>query len=261
MCERALHDTSAHGIRPASTESHTALNVHSLCILGTDLTHPLRGRRISDWLGFAGHFAVAVVTAVTTPSLTVFVLPSIIHMLFAAGAFLVRDRPQRIERNPAGRVISYAGGFGMFVFLQVASYFKPEWLAVTSYPIMGLIGVALGISGVWIEIWAIWHLKMAFSTEPAARRLITTGPYRFARHPIYSGGCLAYLGLLMTRPTLPIAIALIGWAICIRMRMRYEEAMLNSVFPAYAIYRQQVGAIMPRLWPKSSTTADRRAAA
>ena len=72
-----------------------------------------------------GTRSVAVVTAVTTPSLTVFVLPSIIHMLFAAGAFLVRDRPQRIERNPAGRVISYACGFGMFVFLQVASYFKP----------------------------------------------------------------------------------------------------------------------------------------
>jgi protein-S-isoprenylcysteine O-methyltransferase Ste14 len=230
--------------------------------LGTDLEVRLGKRRVSDWIGFVGHFAVAIVTAVRTPSLTVFVLPSIIHLLFAAGSFLVRDRPQRVERKLAGRIISYAGGFGMFVFLQYASMFKPEWLAVTSHAMIGLTGILVGVTGVCIEIWAIWHLKFAFSTEPAARRLITTGPYRWARHPIYSGSCVAYLGLIMTRPTLPIAIGLVGWAICMWLRMRYEEAMLMSVFPtAYAEYRRQVGAILPRLSSKRTALPDHRAAA
>ena len=75
-----------------------------------------------------------------------------------------------------------------------------------------------------------------------------TGPYRLARHPIYSGGCLAYIGLLMTHPTVPLAIALTGWAVCIGMRMRYEEAILTQAFPEdYADYRRRVGALVP--WP------------
>src|SRR5262245_61121430 len=172
----------------------------------------MRKRRASDWLGCVGHLAVAVIIAVRTPSLTLFILPSIVHMLFAAGSFLVRDRPQRLEQQFFGRLVAYAGGFGVFAFIQVASIARPEWLAVTSYPLLGLAGIALGIIGVAIEIWAIWHLKFAFSTEPAARRLVTSGPYRLARHPIYSGSFLAYAGLLMTRPTLPIGLAILGWA-------------------------------------------------
>jgi protein-S-isoprenylcysteine O-methyltransferase Ste14 len=230
--------------------------------LGTSLPHGLRNRGVSDWLGFAGHLAIAVFTAVRTPALTVFILPSIVHMVFAAGSFLLRDRPRRIEQQFWGRVVSYAGGFGVFAFIQFASIVRPDWLTVTSNAVVGLIGIALGIAGVSIEIWAIWHLKFAFSTEPAARRLVTTGPYRFARHPIYSGSALAYIGLLMTRPTVPVALALIGWVCFVRMRMRYEEAILTSVFPSYAEYRERVGAIAP--WPargRVTSNADRARAA
>jgi protein-S-isoprenylcysteine O-methyltransferase Ste14 len=221
----------------------------------------LHTRRLSDWLGFAGHLAVAAIAVVRTPSLTLFILPTVVHLLFAAGSFLVRDRPQRLERDLFGRAIAYAGGFGMFAFLQLASIFAPEWLAVTPYPAIGLLGLLLGLVGVGIEIWAIWHLKFAFSTEPAARRMVTTGPYALARHPIYSGSCVAFIGLLMTRPTLPIALALAGWTICMRVRVAYEEAILVSVFPGYVEYCRQVGAIVPRLAPRVAHRADDRAAA
>jgi len=215
--------------------------------LGSHFPSPAGTRRASDWLGFIGHLTIAVINVVRTPSLTVFILPPIVHMLFAAGSFLVRDEPQRVERNLVGRVVSYAGAFGMFAFMMFASALKPEWLTLTTNSALGVIGVLLGLLGLGLEIWAIWHLKFAFSTEPAARRLVTTGPYRMSRHPIYTGGCIAYVGLLITRPTLPIAVALVVWAICMRLRMRYEEAILSSVFPAYADYRSRVGAIVPRL--------------
>jgi protein-S-isoprenylcysteine O-methyltransferase Ste14 len=226
-------------------------------------THPprLRTRRASDWAGFAGHLAIAVFTAVRTPSLTVFILPPIIHMLFAAGSFLVRDQPQRVERNLIARAVSYAGAFGMFVFVLVASMVKPEWLVPTTSTALNMIGALLGLLGLGLEIWSIWHLKFAFSTEPAARRLVTTGPYRVSRHPIYTGGCMAYVGLLITRPTPAMAIAFIVWATCIRMRMRNEEAILSSVFPEYADYRRRVGALMPKLSrSQEATTSAKRAA-
>jgi hypothetical protein len=45
---------------------------------------------------------------------------------------------------------------------------------------------------------------------------------------------------------MPLAIALSGWAVCIGMRMRYEEAILTKAFPEdYAEYRRRVGALVP----------------
>ena len=185
-------------------------------------------------------------TVVRAPSLTLFLLPGIIHMMVAAGSFLVRDTPRRKEQDPIGRIVSYAGGFGIVAFVQYATTFKPEWLVVTDNAGLGITGVALGFLGIFIEIWAVWHLRFSFATEPAARRLVISGPYRLARHPIYSGGCLAYIGLLMTHPTVALAIALTCWAVCIGMRMRYEEAILTQAFPEdYAEYRRRVGALLP----------------
>jgi protein-S-isoprenylcysteine O-methyltransferase Ste14 len=225
--------------------------------LSLPLSQTLSTRRLSDWLGCVGHLAIGAVMIVQAPTLTLFLMPAIIHMVFAGGSFLIRDRPQRLEQNLMGRAVSYAGGFGVFAFVQFASFVRPEWLTVTSNPYLGLTGIALGVCGVSIEIWAIWHLKFAFATEPAARRLVTTGPYRFARHPIYSGGCFAYAGLFLTRPTVAIAVVLLGWALCVRMRMKYEEAILESAFPSYADYRRRVGAIGP--WPMLGRAAVQRA--
>jgi protein-S-isoprenylcysteine O-methyltransferase Ste14 len=202
--------------------------------------------RASDWAGFFGHLGVAAFTVVRTPTLTLFLLPGIVHMMVAAGAFLVRDTPRRKEQDLFARFISYAGGFGIFGFVQFATSFRPEWLALTDDAALGLTGFALGFLGIFIEIWAVWHLRFAFATEPAARRLVMTGPYRFARHPIYTGGCVAYLGLILSHPTMPLAIALTGWATCIGLRMRYEEAILTRAFPDYVDYRRRVGALLPR---------------
>jgi protein-S-isoprenylcysteine O-methyltransferase Ste14 len=186
-----------------------------------------------------------VFTVVRTPTLTLFLLPGILHMMLAAGSFLLRDTPRRKEQDPIGRIVSYAGGFGVFAFVQFAASFRPEWLAVTDNAGLAITAFALGFLGIFIEIWAVWHLRFAFATEPAARRLVITGPYRLARHPIYTGGCLAYLGLIMSHPTVPLAIALSGWAVCIALRMRYEEAILTQAFPDYVDYRRRVGALLP----------------
>jgi protein-S-isoprenylcysteine O-methyltransferase Ste14 len=205
---------------------------------------PRRRRRASDWAGFVGHAGIAILTIVRAPWISFFLLPSIVHLTLAACSFLLRDSPRAQWRDPLGRIVAYVGGFGVFVFVQLASVLRPEWLAQTTNVRLTVLGILCGLVGVVIEIWAIWHLRHAFATEPAARRFVTTGPYRFARHPIYSGACVAQLGLLLTHPTVPIALALAGWAVCISLRIRYEEAILVQTFPEYEDYRQRVGALM-----------------
>jgi protein-S-isoprenylcysteine O-methyltransferase Ste14 len=106
-----------------------------------------------------------------------------------------------------------------------------------------LAGAALLIGGTMWTAYAVWHLRFAFSIEPAARRLITSGPYRVARHPIYTGYVAQYGGMLLTFPTVPFALALLAWALMVADRMRLEESVLSKAFPEYADYRQRVGAL------------------
>jgi protein-S-isoprenylcysteine O-methyltransferase Ste14 len=218
------------------------------------LTHvPRRWPSASDWAGFVGHAGIAVLMVVRAPWISLFLIPSLVHMLMAACSFLVRDQPKVLGRDPLGRVVAYAGGFGVFAFVQFATLVRPEWLTPTTDTRFQAASILCGLVGVFFEIWAIWHLRRAFATEPAARRLITTGPYQFSRHPIYTGAVFAQLGVLLGYPTLPIAIAIAGWAACTRMRVHYEEAALLEAFPEYASYRQRVSALVPMLRPRRAS--------
>jgi protein-S-isoprenylcysteine O-methyltransferase Ste14 len=131
------------------------------------------------------------------------------------------------------------------VFAQVATTLHPDWLKRTTDMAMLLASGTFGLVGVFLEIWAIWHLRQAFSTEPAARRLVRTGPYRVSRHPVYTGAFIAQTGLVLSYPTAPVIAAVLLWAACMRMRMYYEEQTLIAAFPEYARYRADVSALLP----------------
>ncbi|MET0213472.1 MAG: hypothetical protein ABW292_10740 [Vicinamibacterales bacterium] len=84
----------------------TACTVHAH--LGFTFRHGFIPQATSErWAGFLGHLAIAVFTVVRTPALTLFLLPGIVHMMVAAGSFLVRDTAQRKEQDPVGRIVSY----------------------------------------------------------------------------------------------------------------------------------------------------------
>jgi protein-S-isoprenylcysteine O-methyltransferase Ste14 len=92
----------------------------------------------------------------------------------------------------------------------------------------------------------VWHLRRSFSVEPEARALVTTGPYRFARHPIYAVYLLVNAGILLGHLTVPFAAVLAVWIGLMVLRIRYEEAVLTNAFPDYRAYRARVGAFGPR---------------
>src|SRR5262245_4344556 len=60
-----------------------------------------------------------------------------------------------------------------------------------------LLGVTLTALGVALAIWARRHLGRNWSAQPAKKighELVITGPYRFVRHPIYTGILTAWFG-------------------------------------------------------------------
>lgn len=60
-----------------------------------------------------------------------------------------------------------------------------------------LLGWLIFLLGIFMFAWAVAYLKRAFfgNVEPVSDTIITTGPYRFVRHPLYLGMTISTIGL------------------------------------------------------------------
>jgi protein-S-isoprenylcysteine O-methyltransferase Ste14 len=120
-------------------------------------------------------------------------------------------------------------------------------LAVHS-PILGAIGALVFASGIAVAIWARvhlgrnWGMPMSQKAEP---ELVTSGPYRFVRHPIYSGLLLALVGTALATNLLGLVIAVILGAY-FYYSASVEEKNLAATFPTeYPAYRAQTKMLIP----------------
>lgn len=110
-------------------------------------------------------------------------------------------------------------------------------------------GAAITVAGLLFAVWARQHLGTNWSRSVTIKQdhqLIVTGPYAFARHPIYTGILTGFLGsaiaLGQTRGL--IAFVLVFLALWFKLRME-EEWMRNQFGPAYETYAQHVAALVP----------------
>jgi protein-S-isoprenylcysteine O-methyltransferase Ste14 len=89
-----------------------------------------------------------------------------------------------------------------------------------------------------LTIWGMFTLRRAFSVTVEARTLVTGGPYRVVRHPIYTGEILTAAMVVILRFT-PANAALFLLFLALQLvRSRLEEQKLLRNFPEY---RQTVG--------------------
>lgn len=112
-------------------------------------------------------------------------------------------------------------------------------------PILGTVIVACGLGfAVWarIHLGRNWGMPMTTKAEP---ELITSGPYRFVRHPIYTGILTAVVGTALVTNLLVLGVALIV-AVYFWHSASVEERNLTSSFPAaYPAYRAQTKMLIP----------------
>ena len=109
---------------------------------------------------------------------------------------------------------------------------------------LDVAGLALVALGTGYSLWAMTHLRRAFSILPEARSLVTTGPYALSRHPLYLAETIAMLGVVLpladARLFLVLPFVFGQW-----LRLGWEEGVLASEFPQYAEYASRV----PRYFP------------
>jgi protein-S-isoprenylcysteine O-methyltransferase Ste14 len=160
--------------------------------------------------------------------------------LFASVAFslllvyliVVRDSPVRRSKGWLPRFCGFAG-----TFLGVGILYLPPAPLSLLWQSLAAALVLLGSAG---SIIVLSKLGKSFSIMPEARTLVTTGPYTYARHPLYAVEILSIIGSAIQFQQPWAGLLALGVLILLVIRSHFEEQVLSEAYPEYQQYRARV---------------------
>jgi protein-S-isoprenylcysteine O-methyltransferase Ste14 len=189
------------------------------------------------------------------------------HILFSAtylGMVFIRMLSWRTTIRAGGKVelresklnmaVRAIGGLG-YIAALTAYVFCPRYLAWAIFPLplwARWIGAGVSVGAVLLLAWVQWALGKNFNTTLHVREqhtLITHGPYRWVRHPMYTALFSLGVGWLLLTANGVVGVPLpLASAILICLRVPNEEALMVEQFgDAYRNYMARTGRFMPRL--------------
>lgn len=184
-------------------------------------------------------------------------ISAFLWVLFEAYWILAARRRLRstesVKREPAlGRAaylsVVFTGALLLFWRNEAHAFTRRLWPESSAAVAAGL---AIQLAGMVVAVCARQVLGSNWSgriSTGSSQELIIAGPYRYVRHPIYSGMLLALLGttLVMGRPAAFLGFAVFVTGILIKTRR--EEAALRAHFgQAYDAYSARVPGLVPGL--------------
>lgn len=114
---------------------------------------------------------------------------------------------------------------------------------------ISLSAIILMLLSAGLILWAIIAMqksKLSILPQPSANAtLITKGPYRFIRHPMYTAILLGSLGLVINQFTWLRLAIVIALAIVLLIKLNWEEKMLLEKFDAYKEYMKHSKRLVP----------------
>ena len=125
----------------------------------------------------------------------------------------------------------------LFALMPLAVLVGPGWPALAETPFR-IAGGALAVAGLVLIGLAFRRLGRSLTPFPRPAkegRLVETGPYRYVRHPVYTGGLLLCTGVSLAYSPLallPTAALAVTWG----LKVRVEERFLRGVYPQYEAY-------------------------
>jgi protein-S-isoprenylcysteine O-methyltransferase Ste14 len=160
--------------------------------------------------------------------------------------YLTRPRPKAQDGRLLVRLTAFGG---TTVQLLVGTLLGSGPLLFTPPRMLSDAGVGVAVIAVTGAVWSLGTLRRSLSVIPEARRLVTKGPYRLVRHPLYLFEILAAMAVLLGAPG---AIATATFVVLVALQMaraRLEEGLLSSAFEEYAPYAARTRyRLIPRLW-------------
>ena len=195
-----------------------------------------------------------------------FTLWMIVFVLFLAFTPFYK----KSQRKPASAYAAFVLALALEMFGVPLSMYVITFVLGKSLPDGVLWGHTLvqfvGLGGMYVAmllyvlaavmIFLGWQriYRQYWSKDQGKGQLVTTGIYRWIRHPQYTGFLMITLGMLFDWATLPMLIMypILVW-LYVRLA-RHEEAEMRTEFgPAYDEYRARTGMFLPRLFPARNT--------
>jgi protein-S-isoprenylcysteine O-methyltransferase Ste14 len=174
-------------------------------------------------------------------------LPAGLYLLFCVIPVLIYiGRPAPRARD--GRLLPRAAGLAGTVMLLVVGalpqgdrlYSPPVWL--------GGLSSAISVVAFSLAVYGLLYLRRSLSIIPEVRRLVTGGPYRVVRHPLYGAEILAAFAFVLINPG-ALAIAVLAPFILTQVaRSRFEERLLTEAYPHYRDYARHTRRLIPFIW-------------
>jgi protein-S-isoprenylcysteine O-methyltransferase Ste14 len=157
-----------------------------------------------------------------------------------AATTLTRLRPLRKAAGLEPRIAAVLGTFLVTALAVLPHQQLP--------PIALGFALVLVIAGMLTSFVVLRWLGRAFSIMAEARRLVTHGPYRFVRHPLYVCEELAVIGTFIQVLSPLAAVIFIMHAVFQVRRMLNEETVLRATFPEYEYYARRTPRLIPMVW-------------
>ena len=199
------------------------------------------GRRVGDYLLFGVTSAELVVLFLLTPTFTLVDWIYVSQHVLVLGIALIRRPPELFNHSLPSSVaviVAYAYPYAQVAYLRWVPG-DPAW------PAGGLLLVTLAAC---LSLASLLSLGRRFGVFPALRGLVTKGPYRLVRHPMYLAYVIADIGYNLQEWNFGTALLVMaGWA-SLLYRIQAEERILAqdvrwSAYAASVRYR-----LLPGLW-------------
>ena len=128
-----------------------------------------------------------------------------------------------------------------------------EWSQLELPPWLRLLGIPMGVAAVGLFAWVFRFLGANVTPTAQTREghtLVTDGPYRWVRHPMYTSGIVLFGAyFLLTANWFIVGMCLVAFAVLVA-RCATEEANLIERFgDEYRAYMQRTGRFIPRRDP------------
>lgn len=149
-----------------------------------------------------------------------------------------------------GGLLLWFSAIGYLIYPPLLAWSKvglPDWAR--------WFGVGLGIVCAGLTYWLFSSIGQGISPTVATRtehQLVTSGPYRWVRHPLYTVGSLNFIALALMADSWFIAAMAVLAFVLLAMRTPNEEAHLIEKFgDEYRAYMKRTGAYLPKLGSRS----------
>lgn len=141
-----------------------------------------------------------------------------------------------------------------YPYLLVLIQFSCLIFIAISAPVFSsnVAGMLVESAGIFLAFHAIYIVKIKnVNITPTVKQnseLVTTGPYKIIRHPMYIAQLIAILPLVIEYYTVVRLIVFIALMVNLLVKIQYEEKQLLAHFPDYNRYSKNTWKIIPYIY-------------